>query len=86
MSSADRFFIVHEPGKVPRIGFPMGNFDESVDGWIHDNPTAEIYIVSWFDRVPRPGTVHVELASEYVHIREAMKDADIPAESEREQS
>jgi hypothetical protein len=77
-----RFYIVHEPGLVPRVGIPLGDFDESVDDWIAGNPDAEVFIVTQHGDRPTCGSIDVQLASEYVQIREAMKDCEWPHEEE----
>lgn len=45
-------FIVHSPGMEPRIGRPRENIAESLRGWYHANPGAEIYVLrTWSDAV-----------------------------------
>lgn len=79
------FFIVHEPGKVSRIGFPLDDptrLDDAIEGWQHSNPTAEIYVVTYWGVAPTPGTVSVETARERLAISAAMKDAEFPVSQE----
>lgn len=52
------FFVIHEPGKVPRIGFPLDDperLDTAIEGWQHANPTAEIYVITYTGVAPTPG-------------------------------
>lgn len=71
-----RYFILKEPRMVPRLGWPIGDFDQSLDEWIAANPHAEITIVTQYSDKPINGGIDVQLASEYVTIRESMKDCD----------
>lgn len=77
-----RFYVVKEPRKIPRVGLPIGDIDKSIDEWIAANPHAEILIVTLHGAQPRPGEIEVQLASEYVHIREAMRECGYVPETE----
>lgn len=65
-------FIVHRPGKCPRVGYPVGDVTESLKQWVASNPDAEIIVLECsHDGFPTPGTGWVTSATEFLAIAEA---------------
>lgn len=63
------FFIIHEPGKCPRVGHPLDDpkrLDEAVRNWQRVNPTAEVYVVQCSSEDLSPGTIWAETAREWI--------------------
>lgn len=64
------FFIVHEPGMSPRVGFPLGDETASLKEWQAHNKGAAIYVVDALDGGIRPGSINVETADGYLAMME----------------
>ena len=66
-------FIIHEPGKVPRVGYPIGDEATSLREWQKHNPGAAIYVLQAQD-LPPPGTSAAQTAEEFLAMDDAMND------------
>lgn len=70
---SDSFFIVLEPDKCPRVGFPIGEVETSLREWKAANPAAEILVVSCpYGEFPKPGTVWVDTAESFLWVDEEL--------------
>lgn len=67
-------FIIHQPGKAPRVGYPLGDEATSLRKWQESHPGAAIYVLQAPD-VPPPGTAVVLTAEECLAIDDAMSTA-----------
>lgn len=60
-------FIILEPGKIPRMGYPGKDVVASLKQWIEHHPNADILVLTTPDgKFPTPGTGWVESAQEYL--------------------
>ena len=69
--------IIHQPGKAPRIGYPIGYLADSIREWKKHYPDASIYVLQSPD-VPPPGTAVVVTAEECLAINDAISAAASP--------
>lgn len=67
-------FIIHQPGKAPRVGYQLGDEATSLRKWQESHPGAAIYVLQAPD-VPPPGTAVVLTAEECLAIDDAMSTA-----------
>jgi len=70
-------FIIHQAGKAPRVGYPLGDEAENLRDWKKHHPDAAIYVLQAPD-VPPPGTAVVVTAEEFLAIDDAMSAASLP--------
>lgn len=71
----ETMFIIHEPGKVPRVGYPTGDEAASLREWQKHHEGAAIYVLQAAE-VPPPGTVAVQSAEEFLMIDELVKEIE----------
>lgn len=67
-------FIIHPPGKAPRVGYPIGDVGYSLREWRRCFPDAAIYVIQAAD-LPAPGSAVVVTAEECLAIDDAMSAA-----------
>ena len=67
-------FIIHQPGKAPRVGYPLGDEATSLRKWKESHPGAAIYVLQ-APEVPPPGTAVTLTAEECLAIDDAMSAA-----------
>lgn len=68
-------FIIHEQGKVPRVGYPTGDEAASLREWQKHHKGASIYVLQAAE-VPPPGTAAVQSAEEFLMIDDILKEIE----------